>query len=86
MPERGTAVMASRQALADMRHCVGLAPTAGVGHSCHVTPATQTKQVEQRERPETPNQLDEVVEQVRADAEREPEKYARDAIVPKGGE
>ena len=49
-------------------------------------PASPSKEIEQRERPETPNPLDEVVEQVRADAERDPEKYARDAIVPKGGE
>jgi len=48
---------------------------------------TPAKQVESREQPEpvkTP--LDEAVEQIRADAEREPEKYARESIVSKGGE
>jgi len=50
-----------------------------------MTPAKQ--QAENREQIEqTPTPLDEAVAQIRADAEREAETYARDAIVSKGGE
>jgi hypothetical protein len=48
---------------------------------------TPAKQAESREQPEqVPTPLDEAVEQIRADAEREADKYARDSIVSKGGE
>jgi hypothetical protein len=48
---------------------------------------TPAKQVENREQPEpVPAPLDEAVEQIRADAEREADKYARESIVSKGGE
>jgi hypothetical protein len=53
-----------------------------------MTPATDENRVENREKPEAPapNALEVVLEHVRADAERDPDKYARDAIVSKGGE
>ena len=50
-----------------------------------MTPAP--KQVENREAPEeTKTPLEAAVDEIRADAEREAERYARDAIVSKGGE
>jgi len=35
---------------------------------------------------ETPPPIERVLDEIRADAARDPERYAREAIVPKGGE
>ncbi|HEX7838195.1 MAG TPA: hypothetical protein VF469_12060 [Kofleriaceae bacterium] len=35
---------------------------------------------------ETPTPIERVLDEIRADAARDPERYARETIVPKGGE
>ena len=53
-----------------------------------MTPQTkpQTEQRTERARPERTEQIDSFADQVKADAERAADSYARETIVPEGGE